>query len=182
MDCRTFWDNSKTRYASKGTRQTPTNYLGATRTLSWDNQAEFAAVVRRRIGAKALLLQNTVVNPKGPEPGDLMAAVDHTALIYRVYPPGVPHPKAGDSSIPSFPGREKARQEVNQTEYLRERATTNTMHLDYLNHRGEGKEKAELIYFADAVQMVKDGFRFCMYHPGVLDNWIDWNGQGDPPR
>jgi hypothetical protein len=178
----TFWDNDQIRYCSKGTRQSPTSYLSAHRTLSWSNQAEFAAAVRRRIGAKSLLLQNTAANPHGPEPGDLMAATDHTALVYQVYPPGVPHPQASNRAIPVFPGNDKAQKELHQTEYFREVATTASMHLDYLNHRGWGKQKAELIYFADATTMVKDGFRFCMYKPGVLDNWVDWTGDGDPPR
>jgi hypothetical protein len=111
-----------------------------------------------------------------------MSAADHTALVYEVYPPGVPHPKAADNSVPVFPGRDQARKELSQTEYFREVATTASIHLDYLNHRGEGKEKAELIYFADAAAMVQDGFRFRMYKRGVMDNWVDWGGEGDPPR
>ena len=80
-----------------------------------------------------------------------------------------------------------AAKQLTQTEYFRadHSSIKPTVHFDYLNHRGEGtpiKQAAELIYFADAPQMQMDGFQFRRYKAAVMDNWTDWNGQGDPPR
>jgi hypothetical protein len=100
-------------------------------------------------------------------------------------PPGLPHPRWSEkATIPLFPGPEQARLQLHQTEYFREdpSKTTPSIHVDYLNHRGEGKQAAELIYYADASRMRQDGFEFRMYRPEVMDNWTDWNGEGDPPR
>src|SRR5205814_10534618 len=143
---------------------------------------EFCAAVETRVGARALLEQNTIINPKGPQPGDLMAKVDHTSLIYKVYPPGVPHPLAANPRIPVFPGAAQAAKEINQTEYLREVKTSATpgIYFDYLNHRGMGKQRAELIYYASSTEMRNDGFEYRMYKPGVIDNWRDWSGEGSP--
>ena len=44
------------------------------------------------------------VNPNLPAPGDLLSKSDHTALVFKVYPPGQDHPRASDASIPIFPG------------------------------------------------------------------------------
>jgi len=55
-------------------------------------------------------------------------------------------------------------------------------HFDYLNHRGFGKEAAEMIYYTRVSEMRAQGFEFRRYKPGVIDNWMDWNGSGDPPR
>jgi hypothetical protein len=76
-----------------------------------------------------------------------------------------------------------ASRQLTQTEYFRaDHSERNpTMHFD----RGEGlpvKQAAELIYFADAFEMQKAGFQYRLYSQGVLDNWTDWNGEGDPPR
>ena len=56
------------------------------------------------------------------------------------------------------------------------------MHVDYLNHRGEGKENAELIYFADVRELATRGMRVFADLDGVRDNWVDRNGKDDPPR
>lgn len=177
----TFWDNDMVRYVSKGTRQTPESkkVLG---TKTWSNKAEYIKAVTHRVGAKSLVIQNSVPNPGGPEPGDLMAKVDHAALILNVYPLGRDHPRAADKSIPIFPGHDRAVHERSQTEYFREAESKPDTHIDYLNHRGYGKEKAEIIYFASATEMRQQGFQFLMYAPGVMDNWMDWSGVGDPPR
>lgn len=137
-----------------------------------------------RLNARSIFDSNTVVNPRGPEPGDLMCNQDHTALVFKSYPAGLAHPLANTKSIPMFPGPAKARIQLDQTEYFREdpRKPNSNMHFDYLNHRGEGKEAAELLYFADASKMRSDGFEFRQYQRHVMDNWADWNGQGDPPR
>jgi hypothetical protein len=79
----TFWDNNRVRYISKATRQTPTSYLKASFTLTWKTQAEYTDAVRRRVGARALLEQNTLVNPRGPQPGDLMSAAGRADLFCK---------------------------------------------------------------------------------------------------
>jgi hypothetical protein len=186
----TFWDNDHVRYVSKATRQTPS---GGLRTLFWRNADEYLDVVRRRIGAEALVDHNMVINPRGPEPGDLMGHLEHAALVFRVYPPSVIHPRAYDKSVPVFPGNEVARKQLNQTEYFRTQIPAKNEfgpteidagpHFDYLNHRGLGKEKAELMFFANIMEMRRQGFYFRMYKPGVIDNWLDWkDGRDDPPR
>jgi hypothetical protein len=179
----TFWDNNQVRYISKAKRQTPKDSR-LLRSYSWKSTAEYIRAVRNRVGASALLRQNTVPNSRGPQPGDLMASGDHTALIYAVYPPTVEHPRAADRRIPIFPGRVQAAKETFQTEYFRsgETEAVPVVHFDYLNHRGEGKEAAELMYFASADAMRREGFQYRMYKPGVTDNWREWNGDADPPR
>ena len=181
----TFWDNDQVRYPSKGSRQTP-SALVLNRT--WNTADEYIKAVTDRIQSKSLVNQNTVVNRLGPQPGDLMVKTDHTALVVAVYGVGVSHPKAYDKSIPTFPGHEQARLQMGQTEYFRAATPTATSeinsetHFDYLNHRGFGKERAELIYYTRVSEMRAQGFDFRQYKDGVLDNWPDWNGTGDPPR
>jgi len=183
----TLRSDDGTRFISKATRQTPTAYLSVHRTYSWSSKDEYLAAVINRLNAKSVFSQNTEVNPRGPEPGDLMCKPDHTALVFKVYPPGLDHPRASDTSIPIFPGPLMAAKQLTQTEYFRadHSSIKPTVQFDYLNHRGEGtpvKQAAELIYFADAPQMQMDGFQFRRYKAAVMDNWTDWNGQGDPPR
>lgn len=187
----TFWDNADVRYISKATRQHPDDprLLG---THKWSSKSEYVDKVKRRVSAESLFLRNTVRNPVGPQPGDLLCARDHTALVFAVYPPGATHPKAGDPAIPLFPGNDVAKTQVYQTEYFRglspgskdlrpNEADVDT-HVDYLNHRGLGKEKAELIYYAAVRELKNLNLDFYKYKPGVLDNWKDWNGEGDLPR
>jgi hypothetical protein len=187
----TFWDNDQVRYPSKGTRQTPSSQrLLSTR--SWKNKGEYIEAVTHRIGAKSLVNENTEKNPRGPQPGDLMVKVDHAALVIQVYPPGITHPRARDKRIPVFPGHDQARLQLNQTEYFRQEIPGPEVyhpneidcetHFDYLNHRGFGKERAELIYYTRVSEMRSQGFEFRMYKSGVLDNWLDWDGLGDPSR
>jgi hypothetical protein len=177
----TFWDNDQVRYISKGTRQTPEDPR-VLRTRDWKNEDVYTEAVLSRVGAKALVQHNTVINPRGPETGDLMAKLDHAALVFAVYPPSVIHRKTLDKRIPVFPGHDIAKKQLNQTEYIRTPETTPWPYIDYLNHRGFGKERAELMYHASAQKMEDEGFEFRMYKPGVIDNWIDWNGIDDPPR
>jgi hypothetical protein len=183
----TLTSDDGTRFISKGTRQTPTSYLSVHSTYKWKDKDEFLRAVINRLNAKSVFSRNTTINRAGPEPGDLMCKTDHVALVYKTYPPGVDHPQASDTRVPIFPGPQVASRQLNQTEYFRaDHSEVNpTVHFDYLNHRGEGtpvKQKAELIYFADAMDIQKAGFEFRLYNAAVLDNWTDWNGEGDPPR
>lgn len=180
----TFWDNNQVRYISKGTRQAPEDSR-LLRTREWKDKDDYTKAVLERIGSKALVLHNTVVNPRGPEIGDLMAKMDHTALVFDVRPMKGISPKVSDTKIPVFPGPDIAKTQLHQTEYIRSRTSTAPVcqqHIDYLNHRGYGKEMAELMYEADVQEMKDQRFEFRMYKPGVIDNWIDWNGMDDPPR
>jgi hypothetical protein len=183
----TLKNDSGLRFVSKATRQSPTIYLSLPRTYRWSSKDEFLNAVIHRMDAKSVFYLNSDVNPRGPEPGDLMCKPDHVALVFKTYPPNFAHPRATDKTVPLFPGPEIAKQQLTQTEYFRERpdAPTPTVHFDYLNHRGEGvprKQAAELIYFADALKMQQAGFQFRKYSRDVMDNWSDWNGEGDPPR
>ena len=140
----------------------------------------------------ALLNENTEVNRGGPEPGDLMVKHDHTALVFAIYRAGRAHPRAQDRSIPVVPGPEQARLQLSQTEYFRQAMPApsdkrpneidHETRFDYLNHRGEGKQAAELILYARVSEMRQQGFEFRKYRANVLENWPDWNGMGDPPR
>lgn len=170
------------RYISKASRQTPTATLS---TKTWSSKEEYLAAVLGRLGTEALWRRNTEVNHHGPEPGDLLMGfgdgMHHTALVFRVYPPGTPHPRATDQGIPDFPGDDEA---INQTHtlYFRARQPDDSVRFDYLNFRSRRKNLAELILFASANELRADGYEFRKWKGGVLDNWLDWNGTGDPPR
>jgi hypothetical protein len=161
----------------------------------------FTIFVQKQIQTKSLWKHNTVVNRFGPQAGDLMMRYTtsfgvtdkhHTALVFQTFPPGAIHPRWNDKSVPDFPGSDSAKWQLTVTEYFRGtvdeagattyRAIDLDTHFDYLNHRGEAKPLAELIYYANARQIQDDGFEFRMYAPHVLDNWLDWDGQGTPPR
>jgi hypothetical protein len=158
-------------YVSKGSHQIPEQ---AYRTLSWSTKEEFYGAVKRRIDASSLYYHNTIVNPRGPEPGDLLLNAGHAALIFAVYAPGVPHPKRG-KGIPAYPGDEEAARQLHQLEYMRETGDGKVTHMDYLNHRGAGKpvkQGAELIYFADARKLsLEKRLEFRMYSRQVLKDW-----------
>ncbi|HEY7336131.1 MAG TPA: hypothetical protein VH639_14675 [Bryobacteraceae bacterium] len=200
--CLTFTDLNGIRYISKATRQHPAGLK------SWgSSRDEYTKAVLDRLSAKSLLRKNTISNPRGPAPGDLILKEDHAALVYRDYPPGVSHPRADQygepspafpAAIPQFPGNERARTELNRLIYFRNRPpiygplrsageeadrdrAAKIAHIDYLNHRGEGKEGAELILFASVPEITGLGFGFFSYSSSVIDNWEDWNGEGDPP-
>jgi hypothetical protein len=122
-----------------------------------------------------------------------MIKQDHAALVFRVWPSGLPHPNASQcgtkGGIPMFPGPTQAAMQLNQTRYFREQpmgpVQSKWPHIDYLNHRGEGqpkKQKAELMYFADVQDMRSAGFQFRGYRKLVRDNWVGWDGSGDPPQ
>src|SRR4029078_8053937 len=165
----TFYDNAGMRYISKGGRQSPSGgLLGKT----WKDKESYMKGVLSRIGAKSLFNQNMEPNPRGPEPGDLMIKEDHAALVFRVLPTVTPHPYATKygvpGGIPLFPGPAKAALELNQTRYFRDVpvASYPWPHFDYLTHRGDGKpkkQKAELIFFADVQDMLREGFQFRRY-------------------
>jgi hypothetical protein len=162
------------------------------RDLRWNTRYEFTTVVKRRIGAKSLWRRNTIVNPHGPQAGDLLLSESHAGLVFAAYPPGVDHAKLFDRGITDFPGSDAAKEQVNKTAYFKGtvniygrtayRSADGDTHFDYLNSRSNKKRNAELIYFANARQAQDDGFQFCMYGKQVLDNWFDWDGQGIPPR
>lgn len=170
--------------------------------LTWSTRDDFKTIVQRRINVEALWKWNTMVNPQGPEAGDLMLSYKdflfwttrhHAALIYRVYAVAQVHPKWNDMSVPDFPGPDQAESHANVTEYFRGTVDEDTgatlyrgidfdKHFDYLNHRGTAKPSAELIYYANARQIADEGFEFRRYHWNVLDSWYDWDGRGAPPR
>jgi hypothetical protein len=185
----TFWDNNQARYISKAMFQTPT---AGSRTRAWTNVDEYLEVVRRRVNTAALVDHNMIINPRGPEPGDLMGHLEHASLVFAVYPPGVIHPRAYDKSVPVFPGNDVAETQLNQTEYFRTQIPPKNEfgpteidagpHFDYLNHRSKKKPQAELIYFANVMEMRRAAFYFRMYKPGVIDNWIDWKEGDVEPR
>lgn len=187
----TLWDNNSVRYISKATGQYPDDSRWF-HSRSWKDKDSYLNAVRRRVGADSLVNQNTVPDPIGPRPGDLMIKHDHASLVYRVYLPTVNHPRAYDKSIPLFPGNEIARTQLDQLEYFRKKIPGPDemrpneidagVHIDFLNHRGNGKQKAELMYYASAQEFLLEGFQFRMYAPGVIDNWAEWDGKGKPPR
>jgi hypothetical protein len=181
----TFLDNANVCYASKAPRQTPGDLLFS---KSWNTKDDFFRAVKARVGASSLLLKDTVQNPKGPEPGDLMLKSDHAALVFAVYLPGQRHPRSTETAIPLYPGRVQAARQTNILEYFRNEEGNMigpppmVSHFDYLNHRGEGgKQQAELMLYARVDDPDFVDFRFRMFNPVVLENWDDWSGEGKPP-
>ena len=181
----TFWDNCQVRYISKATKQFPTTCPSEYKliTYKWSSVADYICAIQRRIGANALFKQNTVHNEIAPEPGDLLLKSDHAALIFAVYKNGDKHPLAG-KNIPIFPGDEEARKQKNVTEYFYTDPISpkEGIFIDYLNHRNNDKPKKELIYYASIEKLGDLGYDFSKFNSGVIDNWNDWNGEGDPPR
>jgi hypothetical protein len=172
-------DGDGVRYISKVDSQIPKAFVN---NLEWKTKGQYYRAVKRRIGAKGLYEANTIVNPSGPLLGDLMISRGHAAL-FAYYPPAVLHPKAADTSIADFPADADAAKQLNTLEYIKSRTLNGNAHIDYLNHRGAGgKVKAELIYFADVENMKKFGFEFRKYIWTVVDNWVGWDGTGNPPH
>lgn len=205
----TFKDNAGNRYISKASEQKPTHFFENDE--QWENKDEFKSAVQDRIGTEALWYYNTLLNPHSfPAPGDLIIryryqsggvgravaripTLYHTALVYAVYPPGVGHPRESDQRIPDFPGNSQAVKEVHQTIYFRGTVDPKTgatvsrkpdldAHVDLLNWRSTRKGWSELILFANAYQIIREGFQFCRWAWSVTDNWRDWDGKGDPPK
>jgi hypothetical protein len=205
--CVSFTDDRGARFISKAAQATSpgivTGFRNEWKRLFWgDDKQKFIEVVKANIGARNLFQHNFVINKRGPEVGDLMANAGHTALVYAVYPPKTLHP-LGDNyvdkanpknpaSIPRFPGDGVAQTQLDQTRYFRDEPpvrlpivlpSTPAIHFDYLNHRGHGgKDKAELILYANVDELKKESFDFFSYSPSVLDDWTDWDGLGIPPR
>jgi hypothetical protein len=167
---------------------------------NWSSADQFITWIRKYIQVKSLYLYNTIKNNSGPQSGDLLmryktllgkTTFHHAALIFAVYLPGTKHPKAGDASISDYPGDDEAMKQHDVTQYFKGtlndsgktayRGPDSYIHFDYLNSRGDDKRNAELIYYANATQLVKDDFEFRMYSPGVLDNWDDWHDTKSPP-
>jgi hypothetical protein len=140
----------------------------------WKNKGEYYAAVKRRIGASALFSKNTEPISTAPRSGDLLLSKGHAAIVMDAYLPGLPHPKAADSSIESWVNPETAAKEVHVLEYFRDNhgvineENKTKAHFDYLNHRGEKKPKAELIYYRRVEDAVADGFSFRRYNSSVL--------------
>lgn len=194
----TFRDNASTLYISKAEEWTPVSHHFS-KPVGWKTMQEYYRVVQARIGARSMLQYNVVRNPYGPEVGDLMINNDasHTALVLAIYPSGQKHPKEEWSTIPDFPGEGTAEKQLDQLEYFRTPRQVDTSshtpkfpasalataHFDYLNHRGNGKEKAEIIYFADVGELRAMGFEFYLFNKYVLDDWNfpPWDGKGRPP-
>jgi hypothetical protein len=197
----TFRDNNLVLYCSKGSCQYPDDSV---KNRTWRNKDDFMKVISARIGSPNLAINTfEVKNLQDIWPGDLMwkwnpvTKERHTAIIFNVLQSGRRHPKQLDSTIPDFPGPKVAAQQANVLEYFATQRTLGPVfacspkslmevHIDYLNHRGEGtpkKEKAELIYFRSASELQGEGFEFRRYTGGVngvLDNWERWNGEGTP--
>ena len=203
-----FWDVDGFVYASMA--EHPFGPNGASRPAEkFMNRERFKFIVRKYIQVKSLYKKNTspaeVGTGKGTDRGDLMirykegpsGAVNlhHAALVFAVYPPGMPHPKQ-DLDIPSFPGPDEAMDQTRVTEYFmgtvddkfmtKYRVPDLDIHFDYLNSRGEAKRNAELIYFANYAQLCLQGFDFLTYAPPVLWDWREldgqpWDGKGRPP-
>ncbi|MBK8258516.1 MAG: hypothetical protein IPK82_38385 [Polyangiaceae bacterium] len=186
----TFTDGDGVLYCSKAEQQHPSRVL---RTLEWGDgdQAAYAQAIQRRISSSNLIARNLEANDIGPQPGDLMIKSDHTALVFSWFP--VPaasswsHPKDADfvaGKIPLFPGQEIARKQLDQLEYFRQAPSDvpdSMGYIDYLNHRGEGKQRAELIYRAPVSEMQRQGLKFMKYNADVLRDWENWDGKGAPP-
>ncbi|MEZ5425759.1 MAG: hypothetical protein R2747_05805 [Pyrinomonadaceae bacterium] len=141
---------------------------------SWKNKDEYYTAVKNRINSGVLYEKNTVVNNHGPQSGDLLLSDSHAGLVIDSYPPGVGHPKAGDTTIKSWVDQETALREINVLEYFRDNhgvineENRLKVHFDYLNHRGSKKPKAEIIYFRRAEDARNDGFEFRQYNSSVL--------------
>jgi hypothetical protein len=201
----TFEDNDGSRYISKAEGQIWKFGSSEILTdLTWSTPEEFTKIVQRKIGVEALWKHNTVAYQYGPQAGDLLIIYTtkwwglrtdrhHAALVYLPHAAGKSHPKQNDTSVPDFPGPDKAEEQVHQTEYFKgtvdpdtgvtvSRQPDHDEHFDYLNSRSDAKRNAELIYFSNARQARNEGFEFRMYGPQVLDNWFDWDGQETPPR
>jgi hypothetical protein len=184
----TFTSTVGVRFVSKAARVRLLSFKHET----WSSEGEYLKSVQAHTGDKALWNWNTVRNEKGPEPGDLLLKPDHAALIFATYPPGQPHPKAADRTVPDYPGGKMAASQLDTLEYFRDipgRApgafSAGIAHFDYLNHRGEGhppKQKAELIYYAAGDDTELAGFEFRKFNWFVFWNWPGWDGSGDPPR
>lgn len=179
--CLTLKDRRGVYYISKASGQIgDAAFLGDA--LAWSNKNEYYAAIKRRIGAQGLYESNTFGVASGPQPGDLMISPGHAALVFAYYPPAVLHPKAADTSVADFPADpDDAAKQLTTLEYIKSRTLNGHAHIDYLNHRGKGKVKAELIFFADVENTKSFGFEYRKYHPRVTENWTGWSGTGVPP-
>jgi len=179
----TFTDAERGIYPSIGDQTLFDNNHSTGRLWAWTTRYEYMEGVCRGLGVHDLWKYNTVVNPAGPMPGDVLmkythAKYHHAALIFDTYAPGQTHPKQRDTSVPDYPGDDAAEEQYAATEYFRgwtgpdektsSRYPDKDVHFDYLNHRGHKKPLAELIYFANARQFREDKFEFRMYSPNVL--------------
>jgi hypothetical protein len=154
--------------------EVPSGVIYSSTNYTWKNVEEYYTAIKQRINAEALFNNNTEVNPLGPQAGDLLLSDSHAGLVIDSYPPGLSHPKASDSSIKSWVDPATALKEVNVLEYFRDNhgvinhENKTKVHFDYLNHRGEKKPKAELIYYRRAEDARADGFEFRKYNSRVL--------------
>jgi hypothetical protein len=182
-----FADTDDVRYDSRREEQVPSALF---RSRTWKSVDEYLKAVTDRLGTEALWTKNTVGNPLGPEPGDLMInfgkGIHHTALVFQVWLKGNPHPKMADTSVADFP-QDTPSQDADEiaikqpyTEYFRDRNEKSDAHFDYLNHRSNRKTAgAELIYFAKVTEM-KARFEFRKWSVNVLAEWQVIDGLGLP--
>jgi hypothetical protein len=192
----TFVDNDGKKYSSWAKGESPYREIGSWRWgKEWSNKEEYWEAVRDRIGTAAMFKRNTEAKRGDIEPGDLMIAYEavstpwgevasthHTALVYRVFKPGEHHPYEKSQGVPDFPGGEEAIKQTHQWEYFRgtiqgskdgkpiiNRAPTKDVHINYLNYRSKRKDRAELIYFANARQLTEeDKMQFRWYADSVF--------------
>ena len=190
----TFADNDIWVYKSSGSGGSLFNpeiartrgFMRAGSVPVWKTKDEYYSAIKQKIGANALWRNNTEKNPAGPEPGDLLLGRGHAGLIFAVYLPNLserwgdlaiprPHPRACDSSIIVYPGPTIAKTQIDVLEYFRDdegpkgpvKAGTR---FDYLNHRGQGKERAELIYYANVYDSDFDPYEFRMFTASVFQD------------
>jgi hypothetical protein len=171
-------------YSSRATGQFP--QIDFPTNQAWKSKEEFYTAVKRRINSKALWEHNTFTpDDNDISSGDLMVKEDHTALVFGYYATGVRHPHEIRADIPDFPGPDTAVQQLYQLEYFGEPRTRVAGrpvcgsrellvdHVDYLNHRGEGKpkkEQAELIYFRSVPYLrQREQLEFKRFRPIVLN-------------
>ena len=167
----------------------------------WKNKDHYFDVVHLKMITKTLWDFNTE-NVERVSPGDLLIqykrrgwrnTIHHTALVFRVYPPGQSHPWEDRKDIPDFPGDDVAKNQVDQTLYFRGTINDDTevtasrrpdqdTHIDYLNYRSKKKDRAEIILFGNLRQFLNDGMETRKWAKSVIDNWSDWDGSDVPPR
>jgi hypothetical protein len=177
----TFYGNDAMVYKSSGSGvslmfdRVPLSFVHIGSTPQWNSKEEYYLALKQKIGANALWRQNTERNPGGPEPGDLLLGRGHAGLIFAVYYCCQRHPRSFDRSIIVYPGPTIAKTQFNVLEYFRDDdgpngPTKTGTRFDYLNHRGGGKEKAELIYYANAKDPDFDPYEFRIFTPSVFQD------------
>lgn len=185
------WYKSPGRHASESLKGLASDIIHWRDTAQWTNKEEYIQAVSA-VSADALFKHNTEAYPDWPDSGDLMIKSDHAALVLARHEV----PKSRPDDVPLFPGSDEAVKQVDVTLYYRcdpdrrqkilsqqhlseeylkasDCGSSEKGYVDYLNHRGNGKESAELIYNANVDQMLKDGFQFRKWAAFVLRSWTE---------